>query len=233
MPRPMPTISHDAAGRAGSGRTDDGAAPGPWGLAALAARKPVYLALARRLTGCPALAEDVVQDVFLRLVAEPPHRGRGAIPGKPEAYVAGMVRNLAIDRARRLRFEARVFTDLDGAGEAAGGLTPEAVASDRQRLRLAEAALDGLPEPVRTVFCLHRLHGVPQKDIAARLGVSRALVCGLVRRGHLGCLAALEGGCPLAGSAQEAEEEQGPEPVSEEFRRQPAAQHTVEAVELR
>ena len=144
---------------------------------------------ARRILNCPALAEDVVQDVMVRLIAEPP----GGIAGVSDAYIGRMVRNLALDRVRRQRFERRLFCPLDHASDTEYGVnsTPEATAAWRESLRLVETALEALPEPVRTAFRLHRVEGVPQIEIARRLGVSRALVCGLVRRGHLQCLAAL------------------------------------------
>ena len=152
---------------------------------------------ARRILNCPALAEDVVQDVMVRLIAEPP----GGIAGVSDAYIGRMVRNLALDRVRRQRFERRLFCPLDHASDTEYGVnsTPEATAAWRESLRLVETALEALPEPVRTAFRLHRVEGVPQIEIARRLGVSRALVCGLVRRGHLQCLAALDrrcAGCP-------------------------------------
>ncbi|MDQ0520588.1 RNA polymerase sigma-70 factor (ECF subfamily) [Methylobacterium gregans] len=214
------------------------APPQAWTLARLERHRAGYLASARAILRCAALAEDVVQDVLLRLAAEPP-----PVPTVAQAAYAGrMVRNLALDRARRRSFERRHFTDLDGAARGASdGATPEAQVAARDALQRVEAALADLPEPVRTVFRLHRFEGVPQKAVAARMGVSRALVCGLVRRGHLHCLAALDGSCvgaclrtgaaPLA--AQPGEEEGRPERVCGELGHDPAGEHAVVAVEAR
>jgi RNA polymerase sigma factor (sigma-70 family) len=215
-------------GRSSTMRTLSAAPAGAaWCFASLQARKEALVAAATRILRCRALAEDVVQDVWLRLLSAPPPPGIG-----PQgAYVARMVRNLAIDRARRLRFEARTFAALEsGIAAPAPGADAEGVVAARQALRRAQAAVEGLPEPVRTVFRLHRVDGVPQKDIAARLGVSRALVCGLVRRGHERCRAAVEGDCPLA---EACEQQHGAEAVGERLGHGPARQHPVEAVELR
>lgn len=162
-------------------------------VAALERYRAAYLSKARRILDCPALAEDVIQDVLLRIIADPPQ----SEAGMEAAYVGRMVRNLALDRARRRSFERRLFSRLDVAPDpvdAAGG-TPETATASRESLRRVEAAVAELPEPTRTAFRLHRVEGMPQIEIARKLGVSRALVCGLVRKGHLHCLAALGRRC--------------------------------------
>ncbi|WP_331301638.1 sigma-70 family RNA polymerase sigma factor [Methylobacterium oryzae] len=207
---------------------------GSWNLAAFERHRAAYLAGARRILGCPAQAEDVVQDVLLRLIADPPPPAETAIQA---AYVGRMVRNLALDRARRQGFERRLFTGLDAAPDPAdpGTGTPEAAAASRESLRQVQAAVAELPEPVRTAFRLHRVEGVPQIEIAARLGVSRALVCGLVRRGHLHCLAALDrrcAACPARGDAP-GQDQREAEPVGQELGRDPAGEHPCVAEERR
>jgi len=201
--------------------------------AALARSCAAHLHRARRILDCPALAEDVVQDVMLRLIAEPPE----GIAGEPDAYVGRMVRNLALDRARRRGFERRLFCPLDLAPDTADGITgtPEATTATRDALRRVEAAVAALPEPMRTAFRLHRVEGVPQIEIARRLGVSRALVCGLVRRGHQHCLAALDprcAGCP-ARARRPHEEQDEAEPVGEVFGDDAAHEHALVAEERR
>ncbi|SDA21473.1 Sigma-70, region 4 [Methylobacterium sp. UNC378MF] len=200
-----------------------------WNLAAFERHRAAYLAQARRILGCPAQAEDVIQDVVLRLIADPP-RAETVIQA---AYVGRMVRNLALDRARRQGFERRLFTGLDAAPDPVdpGTGTPEAAAASRESLRQVEAAVAEMPEPVRTAFQLHRVEGVPQIEIAARLGVSRALVCGLVHRGHLHCLAALDrrcGACPARTDAPRELQRQA-EPVGrkrgQERGRDPVGEH--------
>lgn len=69
----------------------------------------LYVACAHRILDCPTKAEDVVQDVLVRLAADPPRMGAGS----ESAHVHRMVRNLAIDRARRCRSERRLLAPLD------------------------------------------------------------------------------------------------------------------------
>jgi RNA polymerase sigma-70 factor (ECF subfamily) len=160
-------------------------------LAVAQRRRSVLLAQARRHVGCRFLAEDVLQDAMLRIL-------EGDVLADAdidvaESYLNRMIRNLAIDRARRLVFESRLFAEDLESGEtiAAQGFCPAAAMQAHQTLRIVEDALQELPERVNTAFRLHRFDGVAQKDVAQALGVSRALVCEFVRRGHEHCVRAL------------------------------------------
>ena len=199
-----------------------------WELAASKRHRATYVVSAYRILACREQAEDVVQDVMLRLATDlrPPDEGSSV------AYVGRMVRNLAIDRARRRALERRLFTGLDSVPDTvdprAG--TPEATVVSRETLRQVNAAVAELPERVRTAFRLHRVEGLQQTEIAQKLGISRALVCGFVRRGHLHCLAALDRRCPtcpaLSGASEEPRQHQRQaEAVREEFSCDPAGEH--------
>ncbi|MNT67621.1 extracytoplasmic-function sigma-70 factor [compost metagenome] len=54
-------------------------------------------------------------------------------------------------------------------------------------LELIAGALAELPERTRRAFEMHRIHGMKQKDIAQALGVSTALVNGMIRDAMLRC----------------------------------------------
>jgi RNA polymerase sigma factor (sigma-70 family) len=210
------------------GRADTASETATETLAASRRHHAAYVSIANRILACREQAEDVVQDVMLRLAAAPP-----SDEIRSAAYIGRMVRNLAIDQARRRNLERRLFARLDEALDpvdpAAG--TPEVAAASRQALQRVSAAIAQLPEPIGTAFRLHRVDGVPQNVIAARMGVSRALVCGLVRRGHLHCLAALDrrcGACPAGTRAgQPHQHQRQAETVGEELGRDPARQHAV------
>ena len=148
---------------------------------------PKLLSAARRITGCPIVAEDVVQDVLLQLVAKPVQQDVAA----PIAYVMRMVRNLATDHMRRQRYERGLFLEEEVGGNASAYDSPE------ERLREAEAykafccTVEALPTRTRKFYEDHFFADVPQKTIAREAGVSCALVCGLLRDAHTRCLAAL------------------------------------------
>jgi len=70
--------------------------------------------------------------------------------------------------------------------------TPSRELMDRQAVERIEAAMDRLPEDQRQAITLHRLVGLPHKDIASELGKTEGAVRNLVYRGlaRLGMLLA-------------------------------------------
>ncbi|MUO78506.1 sigma-70 family RNA polymerase sigma factor [Agrobacterium vitis] len=151
--------------------------------------KSKLLGAARRITGCASLAEDIVQEVLLQLVAKP-------LPpdiAVPASYMMRMVRNLATDHMRRLRYERGLF-----AVEEEGDNTSD-YGSPEEHLREVEAyqafccTMEAMPARTRKFYEDHFFEGVPQNIIARQAGVSCALVCGLLRDAHAQCLAAI---CP-------------------------------------
>jgi RNA polymerase sigma-70 factor (ECF subfamily) len=146
---------------------------------------------ATRIIGCQCLAEDVVQETMLKIC-------EGGIEDEvqsPAAYLFRMVRNLAIDCARRRGRE----TGLGAAEESGGELVspcpcPEETMARCQALRIVAAALQELPERTRHAFEMHRIEGVSQRDIATELQVSPTLVNFMVRDAHNHCRARLING---------------------------------------
>jgi RNA polymerase sigma factor (sigma-70 family) len=120
-----------------------------------------------------AEVEDMVQDVFTRIVArdaaEPvEHLG---------AYVLRTASSVMTDRLRRRASRVtalHVSFDADLHGEAE--IDPERVFTGKEDLHAATAALLSLPERTRSVFVLRRLEGMRHREIAARLGISVSAV---------------------------------------------------------
>jgi RNA polymerase sigma factor (sigma-70 family) len=124
------------------------------------------------------LAEDVVQEAYLRLREQQ----QASSVREPVAYFFQTVRNLSIDRLRRLNLEANVFAVDDEAGEVESSTgSPEHIAIDRENLRRAEQVLTTLPRRTRQAFELHRIGGHTQQEVAVRLGVSTTLVNFMLR----------------------------------------------------
>lgn len=112
-------------------------------------------------------ARDLVQDAFARLLGST----KRASLDRPEAFLNRIVRNLLIDRSRRLANRAQ-HVSIDGTTEPVAHPTQAdgiELAETQERYRTAVAAL---PERTRAVFLLHRVDGLSYKEIAAELGIS-------------------------------------------------------------
>lgn len=135
------------------------------------------------IVGCPARAEDVVQEAFLRFDA-----AAGVRPlDEPAKYLYRIVRNLAIDgRRRRLRDEvsSSAAEDRDAADDTP---SPEAQALARDELRLLNEAMAELPERTRIALEMRRFGGCKLREIADFLGVSVSVAHDIVAEGVAHC----------------------------------------------
>jgi RNA polymerase sigma-70 factor (ECF subfamily) len=116
------------------------------------------------------LAEDLVQDVFFRML-----RYRTTYdPGQSfTAWMYQIARNAGVDQVRK-RGTAEVI-DIDEFSErrtelASSSPDPETAASRQQDLALLRQAMDLLPGDKRELLVLSRLQGMKYEDIAAVLG---------------------------------------------------------------
>lgn len=157
----------------------------------LSERPSLLRLLGRRLDS--ALAEDALQTLWLRIQRVDDH---SPIEDK-RAFLFRLAANVAWDQgrelARRRRLQAEAHHILWGDDDA-----PEAdrVLIAQEELTRVMAAADALGEPARTIFWLNRIKGIPQRDIAKKLGVSRTTVEKHMRRAMARLSAAREGSNP-------------------------------------
>lgn len=107
---------------------------------------------ALRVTGNPADAEDVVQTVFMRLLA------RGADDALPAAYFKRAAANAAVDVLRRRELHAESVYD-----EAAPQLAVQPPGLLKERLRRALASLDS---DDASLFVLRHVEGLTIEELA-------------------------------------------------------------------
>lgn len=120
-----------------------------------------------RLTGDRALSEDLVQDVFYRILKYR-HTYR---PGSPfRAWVYQMARNARRDSLGKQRAEVELDEQMF---EAPRGPDPAEQAQQNQRLR---QALLRLPEEKREVLLLSRFQELKYSEIGALLGCQTGTV---------------------------------------------------------
>ena len=127
----------------------------------------------------PEAAEDVVQEIYLKLVRRPPEAVEN-----PTAFLYRLGTNVMLDQIkleRRVQRRATAWREAtletDGGGAAASEAPPaDRALAARERLSLILATVDEMPEPVRKAFRLHKLEGLTHAETAARMGVSRSSV---------------------------------------------------------
>lgn len=150
--------------------------------------RDALLRTATPITGCRFWAEDIVHDAFIRLMETP---CKEEIQ-QPLGYLFRVVRNLAIDKSRRLSLEARYYSDADITNVSVEHTSPERIATEQDSLRRVASALRELPERTQKVFEMHRLNGLTQKQIASDLNISPTLVNFMVRDATLHCSGSLQ-----------------------------------------
>ena len=139
--------------------------------------------LAYRLTGSPEDAEDVVQEAFVRLAAQPP--GASLEDGGP--WLARVATNLGIDALRRRRRRAYLGPWLPAPVEGQGGEqldgAPSAGPDPEVRYGLAESAsyafllaLEALSPRQRAVLLLRDVLGHSAREAAEAIGASEGSV---------------------------------------------------------
>jgi len=137
---------------------------------------PAVLALARRILGNTADAEDVAQEAMLRVWVHAPRWRPLALF---RTWLTRVVVNLCLDRKRRAP-----WVELEAAGEIADTALGVGEQIERSELdaRLA-AAIDRLPIRQRTAIALTYSEGMSNAQVAEVLGTSVSAVETLLVRG--------------------------------------------------
>jgi RNA polymerase sigma-70 factor (ECF subfamily) len=137
------------------------------------------------MSGCPAVAEDVTQEVFIRLISDPDQydSSRGSLA----AYLYGIARNQVLRRLRRDQNHVQIDDEenresmpepLIAASDPLGDLTRgEAIESLRQ-------AVLALPEHYREAVVLCDLHEMSYQESASALGCSVGTIRSRLHRGR-------------------------------------------------
>jgi RNA polymerase sigma factor (sigma-70 family) len=127
---------------------------------------PLVFRAAYRVLGDAALAEDVQQEVFLRLLERPP----AGVVSWPAFLTAAAVR-AAIDQRRRQQRWWRVLP-MWRAGAPTEAPSAEQAGLDTEQARRLREALVALPRREAQCFGLRYLQGMEIADIAQALGLS-------------------------------------------------------------
>jgi RNA polymerase sigma-70 factor (ECF subfamily) len=142
-------------------------------------------ALARRMLGTDAIAEDIVQEAFLRV-------WRNAPRWRPQAafrtWLYRIVVNLCLNARRRAS-----HLPLEAAGDAPDHApAPDAQLEARQRDRRLAEAIAALPERQRAAILLTYQEGLGNADVAEVLDSSVSAIEALLVRARQALRAALD-----------------------------------------
>ena len=121
----------------------------------------------RRRAGA-AEAEDLVQEVFIRLVA----RTRGDAVEDVERYLFRIANNVLISRHRHDTALVRRADDAIEPFDRADEISPERALIGKQALSALAVAVQGLPPRTREAFVYHRFEEMTYAAIAERMSIS-------------------------------------------------------------
>jgi len=130
-------------------------------------------ALLRRVCTGPAEVDDVVQEVYYKVLVMP------SIDHvrEPKAFLVRMAKNIVTDRMRRdaiVRIDA--MANLEELDIEDASPSPERVVMARAELKWVFGLIANLPERCKEVFRARRIYGLSQHETAQTLGISEGIV---------------------------------------------------------
>jgi RNA polymerase sigma-70 factor (ECF subfamily) len=129
-------------------------------------------------TGSSAEAEDIVQDIYMKLATVDP-----TLIGNPAAFLYKLGTNIHLDRLRtQRRAQSRdgAYLNVYAAGSAdeptADSPSPEESWASRKQLAEVMAVVKSFPPQRLRVFTMHKLEGLSYGEVAGALGISKSAV---------------------------------------------------------
>lgn len=126
-----------------------------------------------RLTQSQEMAEDIVQETFLRLWKNRQQLGDIENLG---SYIFRMAQNQAINGFKRMAMETVIIRQLLTGEKEFAPSTPESVLALKEMEALFRKAVDNLPPQQKKVYHLSREQGLKHEEIAEILQISRGTV---------------------------------------------------------
>jgi len=138
------------------------------------------LGLARRVLRDPSIAEEVVQDVFLKFWREPDRFDSSR--GNLRSFLLAMTHHRSVDLIRS-ESARRIREERDARLAAETGPDIEEEVWQMAQAQKVQFALAGLPEGERNVIELAYYGGLTYREVASRLGLPEGTVKSRIRAG--------------------------------------------------
>lgn len=139
---------------------------------------PRLQAMAARITGSVAVADDLVQDTFLKVWVARDQLTEVAQPG---AWIKKICFFLAVNYVRRQTIRDKVMHTVSYEKDSAGRELPVAdMIEFRQLLSLVNNAVQQLPEKQQQIYRLSREHGLSISEIAQHMDLAISTVKNLL-----------------------------------------------------
>ena len=164
---------------------------GAWAELVRTHHRRVY-ALCYRFTGNAADAEDLTQDVFLKIYSN--LTSFDTARGSLQVWITTMTRNLLVDNFRRTRNQ-RATDSLDAGWDEADelrpvdrlqavGPSPHEKAAQKELAKMVQGALAKVSVELREAVILRDLQDMDYKEIAQVLGIPEGTVKSRISRGR-------------------------------------------------
>src|ERR1700677_1051119 len=164
---------------------------GAWVALVLSHHRRVY-GLCYRFTGNPADAEDMTQDVFLKIYSN--LASFDTTRGSLQVWITTMTRNLLVDNFRRTK-NLRATGSLDDGWESTEELrpidrltskspSPHESAAQKELAKMVQGALARVSVELREAVILRDLQDLDYKEIAQVLGIPEGTVKSRISRGR-------------------------------------------------
>jgi len=115
--------------------------------------------------------DDIVQETYAGMAR---HFGQVR---EPRAFMFAVARNAVIATLKQKRIVRIVaIADLDSFPLVDGAENGEQSLVGREELQMLQAAIADLPDRCREVLTLRKIEGLPQREVAERLGLSESTV---------------------------------------------------------
>jgi RNA polymerase sigma-70 factor (ECF subfamily) len=164
---------------------------GAWAELVRAQHRRVY-GLCYRFTGNPADAEDLTQDVFLKIYSN--LASFDMTRGSLQVWITTMTRNLLVDNFRRTRNQRATGSLDDGWDEAENmkpvdrltsrGISPHEAAAKKELAKMVQDALARVSVDLREAVILRDLQDMDYKEIAQVLSIPEGTVKSRISRGR-------------------------------------------------